>query len=180
MLMKTTKTRRKTEAAPAISQTRDEVIENIKRMGDLVRNRERVQAEMNDAIAQVQERAAEEIAPLDTELQELEASILMYCTTNRDVLTDGGKVKFADLTTGIIRWRNNPPKVNVRGVDAVLALLEANPIFGRFVRTKKEVNKDAVLNEPEFFKANPVPGLSVDQGKEYFVIEPHNQDLTGV
>ena len=71
MLMKATKTRRKTEAAPAISQTRDEVIENIKRMGDLVRNRERVQAEMNDAIAQVQERAAEEIAPLDTELQEL-------------------------------------------------------------------------------------------------------------
>ena len=39
MLMKATKTRRKTEAAPAITQTRDEVIENIKRMGDLVRNR---------------------------------------------------------------------------------------------------------------------------------------------
>ena len=34
MLMKATKTRSRTEAAPAITQTRDEVIENIKRMGD--------------------------------------------------------------------------------------------------------------------------------------------------
>ena len=48
------------------------------------------------------------------------------------------------------------------------------------MRVKKEVNKDAVLNEADFFAANPVPGLSVVQGKEFFVIEPHNQDLAGV
>ena len=177
MLMKATKTRRKTEAAPAISQTRDEVIENIKRMGDLVRNRERVQAEMNDAIAQVQKRAAEEIAPLDAEWKELEASILMYCTTNRDALTDGGKVKFADLITGKVQWRNNPPKVQIRGNDAVLALLEQDEKYERFVRIKREVNKEAVLNEPDFFAGNPVPGLSIVQGKEFFVIEPYNQQL---
>ncbi|MDO4434721.1 MAG: host-nuclease inhibitor Gam family protein, partial [Alysiella sp.] len=65
----------------------------------------------------------------------------------------------------------------VSGVDAVLALLENNPIFERFIRVKKEVNKEAVLNEPEFFAANPVAGLKIVQGKEYFVIEPHNQEL---
>ena len=57
MLMKAkpaSKARRKTEAAPAITQTREEVIENIKRMGDLMRERERVQSNMNDAIAQLQ------------------------------------------------------------------------------------------------------------------------------
>ena len=179
MLMKTTKTRSKTEAAPAITQTRDEVIENIKRMGDLARDRERVQAEMNDAIAQVQKRAAEEIAPLDAEWKELEASILMYCTTNRDALTDGGKVKFADLITGKVQWRNNPPKVQIRGNDAVLALLEQDEKYERFVRIKREVNKEAVLNEPDFFAGNPVPGLSIVQGKEFFVIEPYNQELPG-
>ncbi|OPX53964.1 host-nuclease inhibitor Gam family protein, partial [Oceanospirillum multiglobuliferum] len=61
--------------------------------------------------------------------------------------------------------------------DAVMALLEANPALARFVRTKKEVNKDAVLNEPEFFAANPVPGIKIVQGKEFFVIEPHNQEV---
>ena len=180
MLMKAkpaSKARRKTEAAPAITQTREEVIENIKRMGDLMRERERVQSNMNDAIAQLQERAAEEIAPLDAEVQELEASILMYCTTNRDVLTDCGKVKFADLITGKVLWRNNPPKVQIRGNDAVLALLEQDEKYERFVRTKREVNKEAVLNEPDFFAGNPVPGLSIVQGKEFFVIEPYNQEL---
>ena len=63
------------------------------------------------------------------------------------------------------------------GADAVMALLEANPALARFVRTKKEVNKDAVLNEPEFFAANPVPGIKIVQGKEFFVIEPYNQQL---
>jgi len=100
-----------------------------------------------------------------------------WATAHRDALTDGGKVKFADLTTGIIRWRNNPPKCSVSGADAVMALLEANPALARFVRTKKEVNKDAVLNEPEFFAANPVPGIKIVQGKEFFVIEPHNQEV---
>ena len=102
-----------------------------------------------------------------------------FLNSNRAALTDGGKVKFADLTTGIIRWRNNPPKCSVSGADAVMALLEANPALARFVRTKKEVNKDAVLNEPEFFAANPVPGIKIVQGKEFFVIEPYNQELPG-
>ncbi len=182
MLMKTKqakKTRSRTEAAPSITQTREEVIANIKRIGDLQRERERVQTSMNDAVAQLQERAAEEIAPFDTEIEELQASILMYCTTNRDVLTDGGKVKFADLITGKVLWRNNPPKVQIRGNDAVLALLEQDEKYERFVRTKREVNKEAVLNEPDFFAGNPVPGLSIVQGKEFFVIEPYNQELPG-
>ncbi|UOO89618.1 host-nuclease inhibitor Gam family protein [Vitreoscilla massiliensis] len=183
MLMKAKqpkKTRSRTEAAPSITQTREEVIANIKRIGDLQRERERVQTSMNDAVAQLQERAAEEIAPFDAEIEELQASILMYCTTNRDVLTDGGKVKFADLITGKVLWRNNPPKVQIRGNDAVLALLEQDEKYERFVRTKREVNKEAVLNEPDFFAGNPVPGLSIVQGKEFFVIEPYNQELPGV
>ena len=101
----------------------------------------------------------------------------MYCTTNRDALTDGGKVKFADLITGKVQWRNNPPKVQIRGNDAVLALLEQDEKYDRFVRIKREVNKEAVLNEPDFFVGNPVPGLSIVQGKEFFVIEPYNQEL---
>ena len=76
MLMKAKqpkKTRSRTEAAPSITQTREEVIANIKRIGDLQRERERVQTSMNDAVAQLQERAAEEIAPFDAEIEELRA-----------------------------------------------------------------------------------------------------------
>lgn len=171
--------KRKTKTEAIIGcQTRDEAVEAIKRIGDLTRERERIQANMNDQIAQLQKQADEAVAPLTSEIQALEDSVKVWATANRDALTDGGKVKFADLTTGIIRWRNNPPKCSVTGVDAVLALLESNPIFARFIRIKKEVNKDAVLNEPEFFATNPVAGLKIAQGKEFFVIEPYNQEIS--
>lgn len=171
------KTRTKTAALAAAIQSRDDAVEQIKRIGDLHREKARMQADFNDSVAVLQEEVDARIAPLTTEIEALEAGIHAWATANRDALTDGGKVKFADLTTGIIRWRNNPPKCSVSGIDAVLALLEANPALERFIRVKKEVNKDAVLNEAEFFEANPVPGLKIVQGKEFFVIEPHNQEV---
>ena len=118
------------------------------------------------------------MAPIKAEIEEIELGVQAWATANRDALTDGGKVKFADLTTGFIRWRNNPPKCSVTGIDAVLALLEANPDLARFVRVKKEVNKEAFLNEAEFLEANPIPGVKIVQGKEFFVIEPNNQELS--
>lgn len=171
------KTRTKTEAVIGC-QNRDEAVEAVKRIGDLSREKERIQAEMNDRMAELQQRADEAVAPIADEIQALEDSVKVWATANRDALTDGGKVKFADLTTGIIRWRNNPPKCTVSGQEAVLALMEGNDLYSRFVRVKKEVNKDAVLNEPEFFAAHPVAGLKIVQGKEFFVIEPHNQEIS--
>ena len=40
----------------------------------------------------------------------------------------------------------------------------------RFIRTKDEVNKEAMLNEPEL--AATVAGVSVIKGKEDFAITP--------
>lgn len=173
------KLRRRAEAAPSLIQTRDEAIAAIKEMGDLLREKSRLQTAMNDRIADLQKTTAEEVAPLDEKITVIESGITTWCTANRDAITDGGKVKFADMVTGKVSWRCNPPKVSVRGVDAVLALLEQNTALARFVRIKKEVNKDAVLNEPDVFAANPVPGLSIVAGKEFFVIEPYNQELPG-
>ncbi|MCP1772884.1 phage host-nuclease inhibitor protein Gam [Neisseria perflava] len=172
-----TKAKTKTAALVLTVQTREEAQEQIRRLGDIMREREGIQADMNNAIAALQEVAAANAAPLDEEAQAIEAAVHAWATANRDALTDGGKVKFADLTTGMIKWRNNPPKCSVSGVDAVIALLEGNSALERFVRTKKEVNKDAVLNEAEFFAAHLVPGLKIVQGKEFFVIEPFNQEL---
>ncbi|MFV2030537.1 host-nuclease inhibitor Gam family protein [Neisseria sp. S1] len=168
----------KKEALVVTVQSRDDAALQIKRMGDLQRNIDRIQADHNDQVAELQKKADEEVAPLMEEIKAIELGVHAWAEANRDALTDGGKVKFADLTTGVIKWRNNPPKCSVSGADAVLALLEADPSLARFIRVKKEVNKDAVLNEETFFAANPVPGLKIVQGKEFFIIEPHNQELS--
>lgn len=169
--------RTKKEALAVAVQSRDDASLQIKRLGDLQRKIDRIEADHNDKVAELQKAADEQITPIKDEMECIEAGVHAWAEANRDALTDGGKVKFADLTTGIIKWRNNPPKCIVSGVDAVLALLEADPSLERFIRTKKEVNKDAVLNEEAFFAANPVPGLKIVQGKEFFTIEPFNQEL---
>lgn len=175
--MKAKTIKRKQKAVPTSVQSRDEVMAAIKRMGDLSREREQIQADMNNDIANRQEEAAKLINPIDNELANLEAGVMAYCTCHRDALTNGGKVKYADLITGKVAWRNHPPKVVVRGAEMVIALMEQSDKLKQFVRTKKEVNKDAVLNEAAFFAEHPVQGLKIENGKEYFIIEPYNQHL---
>ena len=127
----------KSEALTVGIQDRADASVQIKRMGDLQREIERIQADHNDNVAELQKQADERVAPLVAEINAIHA-----------------------------------------GVQAWLALLESKPDLARFIRVKKEVNKDAVLNEPEFFADNPVPGIKIVQGKEFFSVEPHNQELS--
>jgi phage host-nuclease inhibitor protein Gam len=63
--------------------------------------------------------------------------------------------------------------VSVRGVEAVIEALNRLGL-SRFVRVKEELNKEAILNEPEAVKG--VAGLSIKSGVEDFVIQPFEQD----
>lgn len=46
--------------------------------------------------------------------------------------------------------------------------------FDRFIRTRQEINKEALLNEPEVAKG--IAGVTIKQGLEDFVIKPFEQD----
>jgi len=48
--------------------------------------------------------------------------------------------------------------------------------LSQFVRSKEEINKEAILNEPEAVKG--VAGITVVTGVEDFVITPFEQDVT--
>lgn len=179
MAVKTKKTRLK-QAAQVAAQSKDDVVAHIREIGDLSRERERLAAAMNDGIAELQEKYANDAAPLNERIEALQDAVQLWCEANRLSLTDGGKVKFADFVTGTVKWRVNPPKVSVSGVEAVIALMEADPDRARFLRVKREINKEAILNEQELFADGQVPGIKLVLGKEYFVIEPHDQALEGV
>ena len=43
----------------------------------------------------------------------------------------------------------------------------------RFIRTKQEINKEALLNEPEVAKG--IAGITIKTGVEDFVIKPFEQ-----
>lgn len=156
-------------AAVEVAQSRDDVAARIKAIGDCQRRIARLQADMNDAIAEVTARYQPGIDAEKGSLDGLQKSVQGWCEANRGELTQGGKVKTVQFVTGEAAWRIRPPSVSVRGVETVIDTLKRLG-FGRFIRTKEEVNKEAILNEPD--EVRGVAGLSINSGVEDFLITP--------
>lgn len=166
------KNRLKLKAEIYVPQTRDEAAADIHKIGDLQRQFICAQAAMNDEVALVTGRCQPALDELKTKLTTLSEAVQGYCEANRAELTNGGKVKTANLVTGDVQWRQRPPSVRLSKSEVVLETL-ARLGLSRFIRTKEEVNKDAILDEPDAIKG--VAGITVVTGVEDFVITPFEQ-----
>ncbi len=163
-------TKSKTRAANlAVPQSLDEATTAVGRIGELQREIARTQADLSDEVARIKASAERAVAPLREEVEALTEGVRIWAEAHRMKLTDGGKVKYAGLATGRILWRLRPPRVSVRGVEAVLEALKTMGL-GRFIRVTEELDKDALRREPEV--ADTVPGISIGSAGEDFVIEP--------
>lgn len=163
-------TRLKTPAAShPVPNTKGEVAADIRMIGDLTRHKTRLATEMNDRIAAVTQAYQPQLDALDNQIKAYQAGVHTWCEAHRDELTQGGKVKTANLLTGEIAWRQRPPSVRVTGAESVIEWLKKLGL-GRFVRTKEEINKEAILNEPAAVAG--VAGISISTGVEDFVITP--------
>lgn len=166
-------TRLKTKAQAYVPQTQDDTAADIRKIGDLERQKLRAMTEMNDAIAQITQDYQPRLDALNDQLKTLQEGVQAYCEAHRDELTNGGKVKTANLITGEVQWRQRPPSVGVRGKEAVIETLKRLGLK-KFIRTLEEVNKEAILNEPD--EARGVAGLTIVTGVEDFVITPFEQE----
>lgn len=166
--------RLKLQAEAYVPQTLDDVAADIRRIGDLQRRLTVAEAEMNDAIAEITERYQPLLESVKERIKPLQAGVQVWCEANRHDLTRGGKVKTASFVTGEVQWRQRPPSCSVRGVEAVMTALMQRGLE-RFLRVKTEINKDAILNEPEAVKG--VPGISIVTGVEDFVIAPFEVEV---
>lgn len=94
-------------------------------------------------------------------------------------LNDNHRVKFADLSTGVVKWRIKNPSVSIsqkNGAEVIDRLLQ-NPNYKRFVREKLEVNRELILQYPEMFEDNQILGIKIKRGEEDFVIEPNFDEV---
>ena len=172
MATKKLKTKALVTQAP---QSREQVIEHIRTIGDLTRQRTRLAATMNDGIAALQEQYAQEADPINERIEALQAGVHVWCEANRAALTDNGKVKYADFVTGTVKWRAGRESVGLRKVEAIIEALKRHGLQ-RFIRVKEEVNKDAILADKQAVAG--IAGITINGGDEEFVIEPHEQELT--
>jgi phage host-nuclease inhibitor protein Gam len=160
--------------AAAVPQSRDDCAAHIRTLGDLQRAHARLQAQMNDEIAAVTHTHQPALMELSERITALQGGIQTWCEANRVLLCGAADRlgKTANLVTGEVSWRQRPPSVVVRGAEAVLETL-ARMGLARFIRTKDEVNKEAILAEPDAVRG--VPGIAISSGVEDFVITPFEQ-----
>ena len=162
-------TRLKTPAASsAVPQSKNEVALYIKNLGDVQREFERSKAEMNDAIAGITKSYQPVLEAQQARMTALQSGIQTWCEANRATLCDGMR-KNANLVTGEVAWRLRPPSVTIRGADTVIETLLRMDL-SRFVRTKEEINKEAMLNEPDAVRG--IAGITINRGVEDFSITP--------
>lgn len=166
--MAKTSNKRIKAATLEVPQSREETQSWIKALGDVQREHTRAVAAMNDEIATITERHKAAINALAGRAKELQTGIQSWCEANRTELTAKGKT--ANLITGEVSWRLRPPSIRIRSQEAALEALRTLGLT-RFVRVKEEVNKDAMLAEPDI--AATVAGVTVVKGVEDFVITPH-------
>lgn len=161
-----------------VPQSDQEAAEFVRRIGEINREIGRREADLNDQISIIKAKVEEALQPDRDEAEALKAGLETWASAHRRRLTDGGKVKHCDLATGRLLWRLRPPSVTLRGgVEAVIEACRALG-FGRFVRVREEIDKDAMRGEPEF--ARTIPGVSIGSAGEDFVIEPFEIEVKGV
>ena len=168
------KNRIKATASVYVVQSKEQAIEAIKCLGDIQRELIRLETEMNDQIAIITASFSSNIETLKQKSTQLQKGIQIWCEANRDELTNNGKIKTANLVTGEVQWRNRPPSCIIRSVENVIKTLKQLGL-NRFVRTKEEVNKEAILNEPNIVAH--IPGITIKKDVEDFAIVPFEQKV---
>lgn len=165
--------RLKSKAAAYAPQSKAECTADVKKLGDLQRDFQRAQADMNDQIAKIAKAAAPRLEDLQARIDVLQAGIQTYCEAHRGELCPGDS-KTANLVTGEVNWRQRPPSVSISGAESVIDTLRRMGLE-RFVRSKDEVNKEAILNEKDAVRG--IAGIRIVSGVEDFVITPFEIDV---
>ncbi len=156
-----------------VPQTREQVTQAIRLIGVHQRERDRIQAEMNDHLALHRERFEAEALPHAERIRALAEGVQTWCEAHRDELTEGGRVKTANLASGEVKWRLSPPKVVLKNAATVLEIIRARGLLG-LIRVKEEISKEAILADPA--AVDGIKGIRVEQA-EQFVIEPFETKL---
>lgn len=131
-------------AAQYAPQDKDACAADIATIGARQRELLRLQADMNDQIGAIAAEFQPRLEALQTEIEQLQKGVHLWCSANRNAITDDGKVKTANLVTGEVAWRKRPPSVKVTGEPVVLAQLKGAGLT-LFIRTSESVDKEMIL-----------------------------------
>lgn len=167
--MKTSRIKTDAIAVPADRAGAEKLLAEI---GRLQRQHARIEADMNDRLAAVKEEHEAHASQVNEEIEQKFIALHTWAEGNKKTLLKG-KAKSARLATGILSWRMTPPAVRISKAKDVIDRLHAKGL-GFLIRLKEEINKDAILADPEQVKG--VKGITITQ-REEFAIKPFESQI---
>lgn len=159
--------------AVAAPRSKAEAEQLLAVIGAAQREVTRIEADFNDRLAGMKADAEHAAEPYNRTIEGSFAALHAWAEAHRDELCPRG-AKTARLASGEISWRQRPPSVRVTGTEKVIAALDRLGL-GRFLRQKTEIDKEAVLAEPD--AAAGVKGLTIVTGVEDFVAKPYESEV---
>lgn len=171
-----------------IPMNAEEANQLVELLGNERRELARIEAAMNDEIAEIKARCEADAAVHQTAVINCSAALREWASTNRAELTDGGLRKSFKLPAGELGWRANKPRVSLgrkRAIAGILIQIHAmakeasgamkTRLLG-FIRTTEEIDKQAMLAEPDL--AASIPGVKIKSGGEEFYVTPYELPLS--
>jgi phage host-nuclease inhibitor protein Gam len=153
--------------------TREQMETLVGEIAQLQIKRQRYTAEMNDRVARVRADYEEGNAQIDSQLKGKMALAQEWADANP---AEFGKTRSIAMTHGDVGWRlGNPALKTIRNWtwDRVLEALTASSMFNGYIRIKREVNKQALLDNREMYSADQLKAIGVQVVQEdAFYIEP--------
>lgn len=165
-----------TRKKSAADLTREQAESLMRDLGDLQRQIHKAGIRFDERIARINSLRGDVISPLTEQLSEKAKLLAGWAAKHRAEICPEGK-KTATFDTGVIQWRDGPPKVFVDDEEAVLGSLNELGLTD-FIRVREEIDKEAVLKDPE--KVKDVAGLGVVTGAEKMTIKPHQTEIPAV
>jgi phage host-nuclease inhibitor protein Gam len=162
MAKKTGCPKRKVVGSP---QNLAEAAQSLTDIGAVKRRIEELNRALNEEIERAKSEAAKKAVPLAEKRQQLFEGLYVFAGRHRAELTQDGKTRTVSVVSGDFGWRTTPPAVSIRNAEKVLAELHSKGLTA-FIRTKEEINKEAMLANQE--DALQVPGVKIGQHEEFF------------
>ena len=146
--------------------SREEADTIVREIGTLLRAKNQFEATLEEQVADLKAKTSAAVKPLaDTVAAKLD-SLHAWAEANKaDLLV--GDARSASLPQGKLGWRWNPASVKLAGEEAdIVAALERLGL-GDLVRVAKEVNKEAILEDPK--RVEGIAGIKVAQTEQFWV-----------
>lgn len=164
-------------------KTKQELETALKLLGDLNRDKKKLEIEANEKIQAIQEKLAKAIEPFDAKINHVADGIKYYCDEHREQLF--GTEKTLDLVTGTCAYRAGKPSVDGSGmkkliqkvIDEAKLTKSVNAMQAKlmklFLVLKISEDKALILKYPKMAKKL---GYKIKKGDELLYVKPAQVD----